>query len=50
MVAMAELLRVPAPVSYQLSGAAGPAQSSLALLAGVRVPLMQVRLLPVMVT
>ena len=40
---MAALLRVPAPVSYQLSGAARPEQSSLALLAGLRVPLLQAR-------
>lgn len=40
---MAELLRVPVPVNYQLSRASGPEQSSLALLASVQVPLTQVR-------
>lgn len=34
---MAELLRVPVPVNYQLSRASGPEQSSLALLASVQV-------------
>ena len=43
MAAVAELLRVPVPVDYQLSRPAGPERSSLALLAGVRVPLTQVR-------
>lgn len=42
MAAMAELLRVPGPVNYHLSRPAVPEQSSLALLAGVRVPLTQV--------
>ncbi|XP_042338352.1 histone-lysine N-methyltransferase 2C-like [Plectropomus leopardus] len=42
MAAVAQLLRVPVPVDYQLSRAAGPERSSLALLAGVRVPLTQV--------
>uniref|UniRef100_A0AAQ6ICI8 [histone H3]-lysine(4) N-methyltransferase n=1 Tax=Anabas testudineus TaxID=64144 RepID=A0AAQ6ICI8_ANATE len=42
MAAMAELLRVPGPVNYQLSRPMGPEQSSLALLAGVRVPQTQV--------
>nr|XP_054592167.1 histone-lysine N-methyltransferase 2C isoform X4 [Nothobranchius furzeri] len=41
MAAVATLLRVPGPLTYQLSRATGPEQSSLALLAGVRVPLMQ---------
>ncbi|KAM8731510.1 histone-lysine N-methyltransferase 2C isoform 5-T5 [Acanthopagrus schlegelii] len=41
MAAVAELLRVPVPVDYQLSRPAGPERSSLALLAGVRVPLTQ---------
>ncbi|TDG97613.1 hypothetical protein EPR50_G00228120 [Perca flavescens] len=41
MAAVAELLRVPVPADYQLSGAAGPERNSLALLAGVRVPLTQ---------
>uniref|UniRef100_A0A1A8R9Q8 [histone H3]-lysine(4) N-methyltransferase n=1 Tax=Nothobranchius pienaari TaxID=704102 RepID=A0A1A8R9Q8_9TELE len=41
MAAVATLLRVPGPLTYQLSRASGPEQSSLALLAGVRVPLMQ---------
>ncbi|XP_040921273.1 histone-lysine N-methyltransferase 2C isoform X2 [Toxotes jaculatrix] len=41
MAAVAELLRVPVPVDYQLSRAAGAERSSLALLAGVRVPLTQ---------
>lgn len=43
MAAVAELLRVPVPVNYQLSRASGPEQSSLALLASVQVPLTQVR-------
>lgn len=43
MAAVAELLRVPVPANFQLSRAAGPEQSSLALLARVRVPLPQVR-------
>ncbi len=42
MAAVAELLRVPVPVDYQLSRPTGPERSSLALLAGVRVPLTQV--------
>lgn len=42
MAAVVELLRVPVPVDYQLSQLAGPERSSLALLAGVRVPLPQV--------
>ncbi|XP_041823896.1 histone-lysine N-methyltransferase 2C-like isoform X4 [Melanotaenia boesemani] len=37
MAAMAALLRVPVPIHYQLSQTAGPVQSSLDLLAGVRV-------------
>lgn len=41
MAALAELLRVP--VNYQLSRPDAPQQSSLALLAGVQVPLPQVR-------
>ncbi|XP_023805952.1 histone-lysine N-methyltransferase 2C isoform X3 [Oryzias latipes] len=41
MAAVAELLRVPVPANFQLSRAAGPEQSSLALLARVRVPLPQ---------
>ncbi|XP_069368224.1 histone-lysine N-methyltransferase 2C-like isoform X3 [Paralichthys olivaceus] len=41
MAAVAELLRIPVPVDYQLSRAPGPEHSSLALLAGVRVPLTQ---------
>ncbi|XP_078100895.1 histone-lysine N-methyltransferase 2C-like isoform X2 [Sander vitreus] len=41
MAAVAELLRVPVPADYQLSGAAGTERNSLALLAGVRVPLTQ---------
>ncbi|KAM6971552.1 LOW QUALITY PROTEIN: histone-lysine N-methyltransferase 2C-like [Tautogolabrus adspersus] len=41
MATVAELLRVPVPVDYQLSGPPGPERSSLALLAGVRVPVMQ---------
>ncbi|XP_024136054.1 histone-lysine N-methyltransferase 2C isoform X3 [Oryzias melastigma] len=41
MAAVAELLRVPVPGNFQLSRPAGPEQSSLALLAGVRVPLPQ---------
>ncbi|XP_034415694.1 histone-lysine N-methyltransferase 2C-like isoform X10 [Cyclopterus lumpus] len=41
MAAVAELLRVPVPSDYQLSRAASPGRSSLALLAGVRVPLTQ---------
>lgn len=43
MAAVAELLRVPVPGDYQLSRPAGPERSSLALLAGVRVPLTQVQ-------
>jgi len=43
MAAVAALLRVPAPANFQMSRVAGPEQSSLALLAGVRVPLTQVR-------
>ncbi|XP_069576340.1 histone-lysine N-methyltransferase 2C [Brachyistius frenatus] len=39
MAAVAALLRVPVPVDYQLSQATGPEPNSLALLAGVRVPL-----------
>ncbi|KAM7369521.1 hypothetical protein PAMP_010840 [Pampus punctatissimus] len=39
MAAMAQLLRVPSPVDYQLSRAGGP--SALSLLAGVGVPLTQ---------
>lgn len=42
MAAVANLLRLPGPVNFQLSRPAGPEQSSLALLAGVRVPLPQV--------
>nr|XP_029131590.1 LOW QUALITY PROTEIN: histone-lysine N-methyltransferase 2C-like [Labrus bergylta] len=38
MAAVAELLRVPVPVDYQLNRPPGPERSSLALLAGVRVP------------
>lgn len=38
MAAVAALLRVPGPISYQLSRAAGLERSSLSLLAGVRVP------------
>lgn len=49
MAAMAELLRVPGPVNYQLSRPMGPEQSSLALLAGVRVPQTQVGALPTQV-
>ncbi|XP_049896001.1 histone-lysine N-methyltransferase 2C-like isoform X2 [Epinephelus moara] len=41
MAAVAELLRVPVPIDYQLIRPAGPERSSLALLAGVRVPLTQ---------
>lgn len=42
MAAVAALLRVPGPINYQLNQAPGADRSSLALLAGVRVPLMQV--------
>lgn len=42
MVAVAELLQVPVPTDYQLHRPVGPEYSSLALLAGVRVPLTQV--------
>lgn len=42
MTTMAGLLRVPGPIGYQLSRAPGSEQSALALLAGVRVPLVQV--------
>ncbi|KAK5598950.1 hypothetical protein CRENBAI_001509 [Crenichthys baileyi] len=41
MAAVAALLRVPGSINYQLNQVAGLEQSSLALLAGVRVPLMQ---------
>ncbi|KAM4718655.1 histone-lysine N-methyltransferase 2C-like isoform 3-T3 [Anableps anableps] len=41
MAAVAALLRVPGPINYQLSRAAGLERSSLALLAGVRMPLLQ---------
>ncbi|KAK2859759.1 hypothetical protein Q5P01_004379 [Channa striata] len=41
MATVAALLQVPGPVNYQLSRPTGPEQSSLALLAGVRVPLTQ---------
>nr|XP_046227874.1 histone-lysine N-methyltransferase 2C-like isoform X2 [Scatophagus argus] len=39
MTAVAELLQVPVPTDYHLSRPAGPERNSLALLAGVRVPL-----------
>lgn len=50
MVAVADLLRVPVPASYQLSHLPpgplsqlpGPDRSSLSLLAGIRVPMIQV--------
>lgn len=41
MAAVAQLLRLPVPLDYQLQRA-GPERSNLALLAGVRVPMMQV--------
>ncbi|XP_035986057.1 histone-lysine N-methyltransferase 2C-like [Fundulus heteroclitus] len=41
MAAVAALLRVPGPISYQLNRVAGLERSSLALLGGVRVPQMQ---------
>lgn len=47
MAAVAQLLRVTVPLDYQLSQASGTEQSSLALLAGVQVPLVQVRMLNV---
>lgn len=40
MAAVAQLLRLPVPLDYQLHRA-GPERSNLALLAGVRVPVMQ---------
>ncbi|XP_055086131.1 histone-lysine N-methyltransferase 2C-like isoform X4 [Periophthalmus magnuspinnatus] len=40
MAAMAQLLRLPVPLDYQLHRT-GPERSNLALLAGVRVPMMQ---------
>ncbi len=43
MAAVAKLLRVPVPVDYQLSQLTGSEHRSLALLAGVRVPLTQVQ-------
>ncbi|KAM9701276.1 LOW QUALITY PROTEIN: histone-lysine N-methyltransferase 2C-like [Menidia menidia] len=43
MAAVAALLRVPPPSSYQLGRAPGAGQSSLALLAGVRVPMATAR-------
>lgn len=42
MSAMAQLLRVPVPTGYQQMAPVGPQRSSLALLAGVRVPMGQV--------
>lgn len=42
MSAVAQLLRVPVPTGYQQMAPVGPQRSSLALLAGVRVPLGQV--------
>lgn len=42
MSAVAQLLRVPVPTGYQQMAPIGPQRSSLALLAGVRVPLGQV--------
>lgn len=41
VAAVAQLLRLPVPVDYQLNRAVGPERSNLALLAGVRVPMMQ---------
>lgn len=42
MSAVAQLLRVPVPSGYQQMAPIGPQRSSLALLAGVRVPMGQV--------
>ncbi|XP_043959917.1 histone-lysine N-methyltransferase 2C isoform X2 [Gambusia affinis] len=41
MAAVAALLRVPGPINYQLSRAPALERSNLALLAGVRVPMLQ---------
>uniref|UniRef100_A0A087X9K9 Histone-lysine N-methyltransferase 2C n=1 Tax=Poecilia formosa TaxID=48698 RepID=A0A087X9K9_POEFO len=41
MAAVAALLRVPGPINYQLSQAPALERSNLALLAGVRVPMLQ---------
>lgn len=42
MAAVAQLLQVPVPVDYQISRIAGSDHGSLALLAGVRMPLTRV--------